>query len=111
MTRIFMQLEHSFLANRNHRRILLPRPPQLAATNGVARAFGNLRVRPKLMVLHNLFFLLLACAAYFSVIPLFEKQVFEARNYEISLVRHLFSGGISVESLGISDSVRKWLDT
>jgi signal transduction histidine kinase len=63
------------------------------------------------MVLHNLFFLVLACAAYFSVIPLFEKQVFEARNYEISLVRHLFSGGIPVESLGISDSVRKWLDT
>ena len=27
------------------------------------------------MVLHNLFFLVLACAAYFSLIPLFEKQV------------------------------------
>src|SRR5437762_2660139 len=27
------------------------------------------------MVLHNLFFLVLTCAAYFSVIPLFEKQV------------------------------------
>jgi signal transduction histidine kinase len=41
----------------------------------LARTFGNLKVRPKLMVLHNLFFLVLTCAAYFSVIPLFEKQV------------------------------------
>jgi signal transduction histidine kinase len=30
------------------------------------------------MVLHNLFFLVLACAAYFSLIPLFEKQVADA---------------------------------
>src|ERR1700730_6014392 len=41
----------------------------------LARNFGNLKVRPKLMVLHNLFFLVLACAAYFSLIPLFENQV------------------------------------
>jgi signal transduction histidine kinase len=41
----------------------------------LARSFGNLKVRPKLMVLHNLFFLVLTCAAYFAVIPLFEKQV------------------------------------
>src|SRR5512147_2390475 len=41
----------------------------------LARIFGNLKVRPKLMVLHNLFFLVLASAAYFSLIPLFEKQV------------------------------------
>lgn len=41
----------------------------------LARTFGNLKVRPKLMVLHNLFFLVLAGAAYFSLIPLFEKQV------------------------------------
>ena len=41
----------------------------------LARTFGNLKVRPKLMVLHNLFFLVLTCAAYFSLIPLFEKQV------------------------------------
>jgi len=72
------------------------------------------------MVLHNLFFLVLACAAYFSVIPLFEKQVFDARNHEISLVRRLFSAGISLEShdlrtgsadeLGITGAVRNWLD-
>ena len=39
----------------------------------VGRAFGNLKVRPKLMVLHNLFFLVLTTAAYFSLIPLYEQ--------------------------------------
>ena len=31
------------------------------------------------MVLHNLFFLVLTCAAYFTLIPLFEKQLTNAR--------------------------------
>jgi signal transduction histidine kinase len=35
----------------------------------LARGFGNLKVRLKLIVLHNLFFLVLTCAAYFSLIP------------------------------------------
>src|SRR3984893_3827210 len=52
----------------------------------LARTFGNLKVRPKLMVLHNLFFLVLACAAYFSLIPLFEKQVAEARGREAAIL-------------------------
>ena len=49
---------------------------------GPIRVFGNLNVRPKLMVLHNLFFLVLTCAAYFSLIPLFEKLVTDARTRE-----------------------------
>lgn len=51
----------------------------------LTRFFGNLKVRPKLMVLHNLFFLVLTCAAYFSLIPLFEKLVADARAREISI--------------------------
>lgn len=35
----------------------------------LARSFGNLKVRLKLIVLHNLFFLVLTCAAYFALIP------------------------------------------
>ncbi len=50
------------------------------------RVFGNLRVRPKLMVLHNLFFLVLTCAVYFSLIPLFEKQVSDAHSRESTIV-------------------------
>ncbi len=43
----------------------------------ITRIFGNLKVRLKLIVLHNLFFLVLTCAAYFSLIPLFEQQAIE----------------------------------
>jgi signal transduction histidine kinase len=39
------------------------------------------------MVLHNLFFLVLTCAAYFSLIPLFEKQVADAQARESSILQ------------------------
>jgi signal transduction histidine kinase len=39
------------------------------------------------MVLHNLFFLVLTCAAYFSLIPLFEKQVADAQAREFSILQ------------------------
>ena len=55
----------------------------------LARAFGNLKVRPKLIVLHNLFFLVLTCAAYFSLIPLFERLVDDARAREVSIVQQI----------------------
>lgn len=55
----------------------------------LARLFGNLKVRPKLMVLHNLFFLVLTCAAYFSLIPLFEKLVADAHAREVAIVREV----------------------
>ncbi len=57
----------------------------------LTRFFGNLKVRPKLMVLHNLFFLVLTCAAYFSLIPLFEKLVADAHAREVSIMRHVTS--------------------
>ncbi|MGH9674390.1 MAG: sensor histidine kinase [Bryobacteraceae bacterium] len=37
---------------------------------GPGRIFGDLKVRPKLMVLHNLFFLVLAASVYFAVVPM-----------------------------------------
>ncbi len=92
----------------------------------IARAFGNLKVRPKLMVLHNLFFLVLAIAAYFSLIPLFQKQVSDARKRELELVRQVFSSGVPVsqlkgletyefrsgtaQELQVPRPVRAWLD-
>lgn len=57
----------------------------------VEKRFGDLKVRPKLIVLHNLFFLVLTCAAYFSLIPLFENRVASARAREISLIRQMFA--------------------
>jgi signal transduction histidine kinase len=58
-------------------------------TYSLTKTFGNLKVRPKLMVLHNLFFLVLTCAAYFSLIPLFEKLVADARAREVSIVQQV----------------------
>ncbi len=55
----------------------------------LTKTFGNLKVRPKLMVLHNLFFLVLTCSAYFSLIPLFEKLVADARAREVSIMQQV----------------------
>ncbi len=60
----------------------------MSSGNGyrITRIFGDLKVRPKLMVLHNLFFLVLACAAYFTLIPLFEKQLEDAHAREVQIL-------------------------
>jgi signal transduction histidine kinase len=50
-------------------------------------SFGDLRIRTKLIVLHNLFFLVLTIGVYFSLIPLFEKVVADARAREVSMLR------------------------
>jgi len=55
----------------------------------LTKSFGNLKVRLKLMVLHNLFFLVLTCAAYFSLIPLFEKLVTDARGREVTILQQV----------------------
>jgi signal transduction histidine kinase len=43
------------------------------------------------MVLHNLFFLVLTCAVYFSLVPLFQKQAEVARDRELALVRSVLN--------------------
>jgi signal transduction histidine kinase len=46
--------------------------PQSAAQNraqAITRLFGDLKVRPKLMVLHNIFFAVLAVSVYFALLP------------------------------------------
>jgi signal transduction histidine kinase len=66
--------------------------------------FGNLAIRPKLLVLHNLFFLVLTVAVYFSVIPLFERRVASAKQREFTLLAQLFTddGGLpSMELMGL----------
>ena len=58
--------------------------------------FGNLKIRPKLLVLHNLFFLVLTVGVYWSVIPLFERRVASAKQREFTLLAQLFTddGGL-----------------
>lgn len=88
--------------------------------------FRDLRVRPKLIVLHNAFFLILACAVYYSVIPLVEEYVATSRQREASLLGQVFlerrsdlpAGGIlphdreygTADQLGVPDAVRAWLE-
>jgi signal transduction histidine kinase len=66
-----------------------------AGPGGVVRLFGDLKIRPKLMILHNLFFLILSLAVYFALIPVFEQEVRQAEVRELKapagyreLVRH-----------------------
>jgi len=54
-----------------------------AGPGGVARLFGDLKIRPKLMVLHNLFFLVLSFAVYFAVIPVVEQEVRQAEAHAV----------------------------
>ncbi len=84
----------------------LPTPATLQSTSPpdtvpgrVGRAFGDLKVRPKLMVLHNIFFLVLAFAAYFSLIPFFERQVADARSRELGLIRQIFVSDLTLSKL------------
>jgi len=56
----------------------------------IRRAFGDLRVRPKLVLLHNLFFLILTLSVYFSVIPVFEEKISAARDRELAMMSQLF---------------------
>jgi len=60
-------------------------------TSGLGRRFGNLDIRPKLIVLHNLFFLVLSVSVYFAVIPPFERRGANAKTIEISLITEIFS--------------------
>jgi signal transduction histidine kinase len=43
--------------------------PVVRSPRRVSRLFGDLKVRPKLMVLHNVFFLLLTLGVYFALYP------------------------------------------
>lgn len=65
--------------------------------SGLGTFFGNLNVRPKMMVLHNIFFLVLAASVYLSLIPPFERRVFGAKARENSLLTKLFLNDESLQ--------------
>ncbi len=92
----------------------------------IGKVFGNLKVRLKLVVLHNFLFLMLATATYATLIPFFEQRVAAARSRESSLVTQLFQADTplpnlpqfsiysfqegSPETLGIPKEVLQWLN-
>jgi len=96
------------------------------ASSGLWKRFGDLKVRPKLIILHNLFFLILTCSVYFTLIPSFERRVARAKTIEVSLITEIFSGDRplqslpkmegydyregSAESLQVPVEIQTWLD-
>jgi signal transduction histidine kinase len=70
-----------------------PEPPTF-----FVRAFGALKVRPKLVVLHNLFFVVLAVAVYLSVIPVFSEHIASARARELRMLSQIFDAELPMSA-------------
>lgn len=58
------------------------------------RAFDGLKVRPKLIILHNVFFAVLAVSVYFSSIPVLSNQLNSVRDREQRLYERMFQEGL-----------------
>jgi signal transduction histidine kinase len=83
--RAFLQQMENFLLDNN------ASEKRTLGVRALGKRFGDLRVRPKLIVLHNLFFLVLGCSIYFTLIPSFERRVASAKTIEVSLVTQIFA--------------------
>ena len=102
------------------------RVPEARNPGYLGKRFGDLKVRLKLIVLHNFFFLVLTSSVYFTVFPLLEQRVSGARSREISLITRAFLAdaplpqlpGLEIysyeegaaQALGLSQEIRIWLD-
>lgn len=69
--------------------------------HSASAAFSALKVRPKLVALHNLFFLVLTVSVYLSVIPVFSENIANARSRELHMVSQIFSADLPLEPLGL----------
>lgn len=103
------------------------RVPEARHPGYLGKRFGDLKVRLKLVVLHNLFFLVLTGSVYFTVFPLLEQRVSGAKSREISLIEQALRSdtplprlpGLEMYSyeegaagaLGLSGEIRGWLDS
>jgi signal transduction histidine kinase len=63
---------------------------QARRRRGIGRRFGDLHVRYKFMVLHNLFFLLLTASVYLTLAPFVEDRLQQAQARETSLILDSF---------------------
>lgn len=62
------------------------------------RAFGGLKVRPKLVLLHNLFFFVLAVSVYLAVIPVFSAHIADAHERELQMTKQIFGAKLPLTS-------------
>jgi len=65
--------------------------------------FGDLKVRLKLVVLHNFFFAVLTIAVYFTLIPIIKDRIEGARKREAHLVTQLFAEDRPLPTLAVID--------
>ena len=66
--------------------------------NILFRFFGGLKVRQKLVILHNVFFFVLGVSVYLSVIPLFSQHIDAAREREIKMVSKIFAADLPLSA-------------
>lgn len=59
------------------------------ATTTWSHRFNGLKVRYKLMIFHNLFFLVLAGSVWFKLIPLIESAARDERSHDLDLIQQL----------------------
>lgn len=67
--------------------------------NYAIRAFGGLKVRHKLAVLHNIFFFVLAASVYMSVIPSFASHLDATRQRELKMISQIFAAELPLSSV------------
>ncbi len=79
---------------KNSRHGKSPKPP-----TAFWRAFGGLKVRPKLVLLHNLFFFVLAVSVYLSVIPVFSAHIASARQRELQMAKQIFGANLPLDTV------------
>jgi signal transduction histidine kinase len=84
--------------NSRHSSFKPVRPPTYAV-----RAFGGLKVRHKLAVLHNVFFFVLAVSVYLSVIPSFSSHLDAARRRELKMISQIFAAELPITSIRDSE--------
>jgi signal transduction histidine kinase len=60
----------------------------------VLRVFSGWRVRKKLALLHNFFFIVLSISVYLSVIPLFAQHLEAARQRQLLMLRDIFAADL-----------------
>ena len=74
----------------------------------LAGLFGNLKVRPKFMVLHNVFFVLLTATIYLSLVPFIEIRINAARGRETAVLMRAFAEGrVPPEYLLVAGTARE----
>jgi signal transduction histidine kinase len=76
------------------------KPPTL-----VFRLFGGLNVRRKLVILHNVFFIVLATSVYLSVIPLFSSQIAAMKQRELQMISQMMAAQLPLSGHQVQQEV------